>query len=405
MIRKTLLCATLMMSTISVFAVSAEDTESNTIGFVSAQSVEGTLEATSKEQDGGFLSAFRAHKAQLEESMGLSYGFDNFTHYLSSNSNNDPSDAATNVFRLYGTWTTLGRGTLNDGALVFKVENRSAIGNKISTQSLGPTLGYGGTFASTYSDAGWVLTNFYWRQRFAEGRGSFVIGQVDNYDYVNVNALASPWTAFTNLAFEHQSTYPGPSQGLGAAVRWHLNDNWAVLGGFTDANAVPHNPVSSAKRLFNTGETFQHIALGWTPEMDSAMDQLWQLTLWHMDEREDAGVQEGHGVSFAGSLRMGQWRSFLRAGYANDGGSILERAVSMAVGYDARGGKDLVGIGVDWGRAAHNSRDQYTMEAFYRYDITDFMQLTPSIQYIINPVNDDQTDDIFVAGVRLRFYF
>lgn len=399
--KTTLLPLALFSLGMPLFAAGLQDN----MDFTSAQSVEGTLKETSKQQDRGLLSSFRASKEELETSKGFQYGFDNITHYLSSNSDISPSDAMSNVFRLYGTWTTVGRGTSNDGALVFKVENRSAVGSHISTQSLGPTLGYGGTFASTYSDAGWVLTNFYWRQRFAEGRGSFVIGQVDTYDYTNVNALSSPWTAFTNLAFEQQSTYAGPAQGLGAAVRWRLNDNWAVLGGFTDANAVPHDPLESAKTLFNTGETFQHIGLGWTPDMGDAINQLWQLTFWHMDEREDAGVKEGHGVSLAGSARMGEWRSFLRAGYAKDGSATLERALSVGLGYDARGGKDLAGIGVDWGRAADNSRDQYTMEAFYRYDITDFLQLTPSIQYVIDPVNDKQTDDIFVAGIRMRFYF
>jgi porin len=88
--------------------------------------------------------------------------------------------------------------------LVFKVENRSAIGNRISPQALGPSLGYAGLFTTTFSDAGWILTNLYWRQSLRNGRVSFVIGQVDVTDYVDVNDLASPWTAFGNLA----SKYP-----------------------------------------------------------------------------------------------------------------------------------------------------------------------------------------------------
>ena len=375
------------------------------MGFSSSRSVEGTLDETAERQREGSLAGFRARKERLEERTGLTYGFDNMLQYLGSDSDKSPSDAMSNVTRFYGTWTATGRGTPNNGALVFKVEYRTAVGDHISTQALGPSLGYAGTFASTYSDAGLILTNFYWRQRFAEGRGSFVIGQVDTYDYVNVNSLASPWTAFTNLAFEQQPTYPGPSQGLGAALLWRFNDNWAVLGGFADANADPSDPWESAKTLFDTGETFKHLAVGWSPEWGDRSDQLVQLTFWQVDERKEAGVDGGHGVAFAASARIDKWRPFLRAGYADDAGATLDRAVSVGVGYDARGGNDLAGLGIGWGRAPDNSRDQHTLEAFYRYDATDFLQLTPSIQYVVNPANDPETDDILVFGARLRAFF
>lgn len=375
------------------------------VGFSSPRSVQGTLAATAESQETGALEKFRAWKKRLDSRTGLTFGLDNNTQYLGTNSKKSPSDAASNVFRFYGTWTTVGRGTPDEGALVFKIEDRSAIGGHIPTQALGPLLGYAGTFSSTFSDAGVVLTNLYWHQKFAQGRGGFVIGQVDAYDYVNVNALSSPWTAFTNLAFEQQPTMPAPSQGLGAAVRWRLDENWAVLGGFANANGDPSNPLDSAQKLFDTGETFKHFAIGWTPDWSKNYDQLVQLTFWQADERKEADVQGGHGVAFASSSRIDRWRPFLRAGYADGAGAVLDRAISAGFGYDARGGKDLAGLGVGWGRAPNNPLNQYTLEAFYRYDVTDFLQLTPQVQYIVNPANDPMTNDILVLGFRLRAFF
>ena len=157
-------------------AVYAES-ETKLLGFSSTRSVEGMLAETAERQREGSLAKFRAHKEALESSSGLTYGFDNQIQYLGTDADKSPSDAATNVFRIYGTWTVTSRGTPDNGALVFKIENRSAVGDNISTQALGPALGYAGVLSSTYSDAGSILTNFYWRQRFADGRGSFVIGR------------------------------------------------------------------------------------------------------------------------------------------------------------------------------------------------------------------------------------
>ncbi len=337
-------------------------------GFVTPDSVAGTLAATADRQSEGALESFQAWKKELEGRTGLSFGFDDQIQYLGTNSDKSPSDAASNVFRFYGTWTAVGNGAPNDGALVFKVENRLAIGSYISTQALGPSLGYAGLFSTTFSDAGWVLTNFYWRQRLLNNRMSFVIGQVDVTDYVDVNNLSSPWTGFTNQAFEQLPTFPAPSQGLGAALQWRLNDRWAVLAGFADANADAADPVGSAQDFFQSGETFKHFAIGWSPNWDDRFDQAVQLTLWQVDDRETAGVEGGQGVAFAASTRVDQWRPFLRAGYADGGGTFLERAISVGTGYDARGGQDLAGIGLNWGRAPENSGDQYTVEAFYRYE-------------------------------------
>ncbi|MCU9846747.1 carbohydrate porin [Defluviimonas sp. WL0024] len=397
------LCFALFLFISSACAASAQDLVGD--GFTTPNSVPGTLASTAERQGAGRLEGYSAWKQQLEDRTGLSFGFDFQAQYLGTDSDRTPSDAASGVFRLYGTWTATGRGTPNNGALVFKIENRSAIGDNISTQALGPSLGYAGLFSSTFGDAGWVLTNFYWRQSFAGGRGSFVLGQVDVFDYTNVNSLASPWTGFTNLAFEQQQTFAGPGQGLGAALQWRLNDHWAVLGGFGNANGDASDPVGSAQELFDTGETFKHFAVGWTPNWDERFDNAVQLTLWQIDERTSDGIEGGHGVSFAASTRIAAWRPFFRAGYADGGGVSMDRSVTLGTGYDARDGRDLAGVGLNWGRAPESSRDQFTIEAFYRYDATDFLQITPELQYVANPANDPDTDEILVLGLRVRAVF
>jgi len=395
------LCAALVLFALP-FQVRSQDSDGG--GFATPDSVEGTLAATEERQSEGALEGYLAWKEQFASRTGFSFGFDDQVQLLDSNSGKSPSNAAGNVLRLYGTWTATGRGTLNNGTLIFKVEARSAIGNRISPQALGPYLGYGGLFSTTYSDAGWVLTNLYWRQHLLDDRMSFVIGQVDVTDYVDVNSLASPWNAFGNLAFEIP-TIPAPDQGLGGAIQWRMNEQWAVLAGIANANGNAAKPVDSAQELFESGETFKHLALGWSPDWDDRYDQAVQLTVWQVDDRKDAGIEGGYGVALTASARVSNWRPFFRTGYSDGGGPSLDRAVSVGTGYDARGGKDLAGIGLNWGRAPGSSRNQYTMEVFYRYNPTDFFQITPSIQYVANPANDPATDNLLVFGLRGRVVF
>jgi porin len=184
-----------------------------------------------------------------------------------------------------------------------------------------------------------------------------------------------------------------------------MNEHWAVLGGVANANGDPSDPIDSAQKLFDSGETFKHLAIGWSPDWDDRYDQAVQLTFWQVDDREEARVEGGQGVSLAASFRSGNWRPFFRAGYSDGGGPSLDRSVGFGTGYDTRDGKDLFGLGLNWGRAPGSSRNQYTMELFYRYDPTDFFQITPIIQYVANPANDPDTDDFLVLGLRARLVF
>jgi len=55
-------------------------------GFSSSRSVEGTLAETAEAQEEGVLEKFRARKKSLEARTGFTYGFDNITHYLGTDS-------------------------------------------------------------------------------------------------------------------------------------------------------------------------------------------------------------------------------------------------------------------------------------------------------------------------------
>ena len=62
-----------------------------------------------------------------------------------SESLTDNKDALGGVFRVQGDWTLFGEEDVSEGSLIFKGENRTAIGTDIAPRDLGFEAGYLGS--------------------------------------------------------------------------------------------------------------------------------------------------------------------------------------------------------------------------------------------------------------------
>jgi len=354
------------------------------------------------------LAPYFDFKARLQEDHGLSFGMDYTALYQGASDSPGEDSAASGIFRLFGNWTLTGRGTQNTGSIVFKGENRHRLGTDVPPSALGFETGYVGLTAAPYNDADWWLTNLFWQQRTSEGRLNFVAGIVDATDYLDIYGLINPWTAFTNLAFITGSgTTPLPDQGLGAALGAMLSDQVYLVAGLTDANGDPGNPEDSFDSFFNDHEYFKHVEIGWTPSYDRRYLDNAHVLLWHADERDDAGVPDGWGVnvSFARFLDD-TWMPFVRAGYSDDGGALLEKSVSVGIGRYMAYRRDLLGLGLNWGKPSSDFGsgldDQYTAELFYRIQLSEHFAITPDVQAVLNPALNPDEDTLFVLGLRAR---
>ena len=90
---------------------------------------------------------------------------------------------------------------------------------------------------------------------------------------------------------------------------------------------------------------------------------------------------------------------------ASDGTAALyKRSVSTGLGYYRRN-TDLAGIGLNWAEANGIDGRQFTAEGFYRFSISPGLQITPSVQYIENPLLDPSQSSIALVGLRARVVF
>jgi porin len=64
------------------------------------------------------------------------------------------------------------------------------------------------------------------------------------------------------------------------------------------------------------------------------------------------------------------------------------------------------GLGLQRGAPADGTlRDQFTSELFYRFQLTQFLALTPDVQLIVDPALNPSVDVLGFFGIRLRAAF
>jgi porin len=338
------------------------------------------------------------------------------TFLNASDSLSDTDDySAGGVFRHFGSWELLGRGTETTGTLRYLVEYRNRYTDDAPSPFSIDNLGNVGAIEIPFANDKWHLTNLYWAQSWNNGNFEVYVGYLDVTDFVDVFALTSPWTDFFNFAFSiGAGTMDLPDDGaLGLSAGAWLTDSIYLIGGFEDLNSDPNDPGKGFDTFFSDREFFKHIEIGWARSKEQYYLDNVHLTMWHADEREETEVDDGWGAMLSLSHSVGKrWLLFARAGYADGGGSLLQKSVSIGAGYTPGGIESLgsgsqLGFGANWGQPndevfGSGLDDQYAIEAYYRLQVTEELSITPDVQLLINPALNPERDTIWVFGLRAR---
>lgn len=411
----SLILGFLFSTSFSVLSQEAEkeDPDKKKKGFGGPEQVDNRLEEDEAEKEPflelGFLEPYFNFKSRLKEKTGLGFGLDYSTAYLGASESLGETGAGSGMVRLYGSWELLGKGAENTGAFIFKVEHRHKYG-AIPIKSLGFELGYVGLFLPPFSDDGFRMTNFYWRQRFLDGRISMAVGLLDATDYVDVYGLASPWTHFTNFAFStgSETMFVPNDVNLGLAIAGYITDHIYAIAGINDNNSDPTQPFKSFETFFTRKQYFKSVEIGWVSSRARHFFDNIHLMYWHSDGSEFQAALPGWGLNFSGTwFIQDKFMPFLRGGYAEDGGSLLQKSVNAGFGWYQASNSHLLGAAIGWGEVNESTwgedlSDQITVEAFYRLQLSTRMALTPTLQFVINPALNPDAGSMFIWGIRGR---
>ena len=241
-------------------------------------------------------------------------------------------------------------------------------------------------------------------------------------------------TQFLNGALINNPTIPFPDYGLGVAVHYTPADLWYVSAAVADAQADIRE--TGFRTTFHGQDYFFYIfETGITPQFDSANGLLqgaYRAGLWYDPQPKansdyaDAGRSYRDDVGFYLSCDQMLARenanpedsqglgAFFRYGYANSKRNDI--ANFWSIGFQYQGllegrDDDVLGIGFAQGIFSDKASATYTddyenvLELYYSAQVTQWLAVSPSIQYIANPGGDKTTSDAVALGVRVQVSF
>jgi porin len=361
-------------------------------------------------------------KENVMKDHGLAYGINYSTLYMRANKSVGEDSAWGGMLQVPVSWTVLDdKNKGNTGTIIFKAENRHKIGTELAPQDLGlgtsgpngqAGLGAASIVGTQFSDKDWFLTNLYWQHKMNGGKLNYVVGHIDNTDFMDIYGLINPQTAFMNFDFATNNTIGIPEQGFGAYGATTITDNFYIIAGLMDARARSDEPLQSVEDFFSKNEYFKHIEVGYVSSFERRYLDNIHVVYWESDEQsnDNGGVFEPSGSGWAFSAAhffKDKYMPFFRYGESDGGGGALnEKLIAAGLGIYDRDSGELFGVGISRTTPSEKqfgpADDQTSAEVFYRFMLSKHLAITPDLQYIKNPALNPNDDSIWIAGIRAR---
>ncbi len=236
-------------------------------------------------------------------------------------------------------------------------------------------------------------------------------------------------TQFLNGALVNNPAIPFPDEGLGLFVFYELSDSLYFSAAAADAKADATRAGFST--TFDGNADFIYLfETGMTAELDSARGPLagaYRIGMWYDPQAksyEDGGPEKHDDTGFYLSFDQMILKEndlaedsqgagmFFRYGYADEERNALSHFWSLGVRYQGlieNRDEDVAGFGFAQGRVSdlsseYTQDDESVFEAYYNAYISDHLQISPSLQYVIHPGAVD-TPDAVIAAVRVQMVF
>ncbi|AFZ06064.1 cyanobacterial porin [Oscillatoria nigro-viridis PCC 7112] len=276
-----------------------------------------------------------------------------------------------------------------------------------------------------------ILEELYYS--FPTGNATFIVGPL-GLDLDEIANTASPFksTGTTSISRfgsrSNPAVFRGP-QGAGASMTYNFGNFQATAGylagesdapnpangrGVADGSFSALGQIGFFSKPFDLGLTYtrKYNRAGDVNILNSTGSSLANQPFGLAPTASDNfGVQ----VNFKPSSRfqIGGWYGYTKAEQlrgGNNDATIQNGAITLALADFGRQG-NLLGFvfgvppKVTESDVARNRNTSYHLEGFYRFQVNDFIAVTPGVYVILNPEHNNRNDDIWVGLLRTTFSF
>ncbi len=390
-------------------------------GFGGPKTVGAQLEVDNQTKESYFripiqlLSTWYEAKRQVKEKTGLQYDISYTAVYLSSSAVidetvNSKSSGSGRLDINFG-WNVVGRKSgKNKGSIFARLNSRHTYGGGTAPMFHGIfESGYYGLPAVGFSDYTFRILELNWQQSLANNKVHFVVGKVDPTSYFNFHGIIVPWQHFLGYGSSVSGTVNWPNQGLGGVVSYNFNKLY-IMAGIHDiyGDLYSDGEFFDLGSNFDDGIFFKAIEIGYVPSFQERYFRKISITYWSGDAYTSASgsqISSGSGLAISGHWYFqDKFIPYARFGFSDGNGENAFYKKDFQIGHGLRfKSHDIFGISFSWTETnIPNSKDQATMEMFYRFNLTEHLEITPDFQWIINPTLNPNTNSLTYVGLRAR---
>ncbi len=359
-----------------------------------------------------YLDRWDALWGRVDSALGLNLGFAYTTLFQAASNGNHsgPRSGGAGDLDIFGRWSLFGRKSpgswLNEGMFGFNLEYRHRIGPTTPAE-LGASLGSLWNTTTGFNEQDLSLIQWWWQQKLFGESLTIRAGELDLSSIFDAYRFNSANFFFQNQAFSDNPTIPFPENGLGVVGAWYPTERWFIILGTGDAEGRKTATISESKQ--NTDAWFSAATAGRRGPVGRLGEGLYQVTVWHTDKRSKSPRPSATGFSFVAQQELGNgWVPYARYAHSSDRATDTRRLITAGAVYegDSRNIGDRFGLSVGWGQPHdRHLRSQWVGEIFYRSEPLRKLQVTPTVQIILNPSKNRADDVIAIYGIRARLNF
>lgn len=349
-------------------------------------------------------------KNMLNDKFGLTYSLD--ISFLGQRA--APNGKGTPwQTQYYGTanWDAFKSDTIGSGS--FQIAYTAIRYWGKSAQNINNRIGVISSFNDYTTNANYFDQLSYTHQFPGKLSGlSVTLGQFPMYNFDGGSYNANQQINFLNFALSQNASETYPTASLGGYATFTPNDEWSFTVGFQDAHNITGETISTSK--FGKGKYTSFGSITYSPMIDGLGQGTYSILYYNQP-----GVSVQPGTSNGWSINLQQnigqkWSVFGRINGASNSPEEIKQSYSLGIVYNNplnRNPLDQIGFAgavnkLNKSVNGEGSRSvENVLEAYWAWGISNFMTITPDIQFYINPGLNTKSRTATVSSLRATLMF